>query len=97
MSSEMNKLWFEKFNEKDIVDNFELPEIFILYPTATWKHKNHLRLIKAVIEIIKKDNINISLICTGSFDNNHFKEIIKYINQNNLRKTLSFLELFRSK
>jgi glycosyltransferase involved in cell wall biosynthesis len=38
-------------------------EAFVLYPAATWEHKNHLRLLEAMALI--GPNLDLRLICTG--------------------------------
>ncbi len=60
--------WFSKktFTAKDeLIKKFALPDKFILYPAATWKHKNHTALIEAV-SVLRKKGIDVSLICTGN-------------------------------
>jgi len=63
---------------------------FILYPAQTWRHKNHLSLIKA-LELIKLRHCrSISLVCTGT-KNSFFEDTISnYL----LRSTVSHDILF---
>ena len=44
---------------------FDLPSRFVLYPAATWEHKNHLGLIKSLL-LLKREGQEIPLILTGS-------------------------------
>lgn len=70
--------WFanSKPNDLDKVkEKYKLSEEFILYPAATWQHKNHLNLILA-LDILRKDGINVSLVCTGN-KTNYFDEVIQ--------------------
>jgi len=85
----MNNLWFnniETANEFNINPAFEN---YILYPAATWKHKNHEMLLKAIHQLKKDKNIVVNLICTGH-KNDHFKEIENIIYDLNLAKQVVF-------
>lgn len=46
----------------------KVPEKYILYPAQFWKHKNHVRLIKAIGEL-KEQGLEINLVLTGSGKN----------------------------
>jgi glycosyltransferase involved in cell wall biosynthesis len=50
---------------KELKDKFKLEDKFLLFPAATWEHKNHLNLLKA-LSILKKEDLNIQLVCTGN-------------------------------
>ncbi|MEM6688484.1 MAG: glycosyltransferase family 1 protein [Planctomycetota bacterium] len=41
-----------------------LPERYVVYPAQTWPHKNHIGLLKALLELRERGN-RIDLICTG--------------------------------
>lgn len=64
----MQNLWFDKFLKTDQNPNncsLELPDKFVFYPAATWKHKNHMHLLLAIKLINEKYKIRINLVCTG--------------------------------
>jgi glycosyltransferase involved in cell wall biosynthesis len=42
-----------------------LPDGFLLYPSQTWPHKNHLRLIEAMALVRDRDGVSIPLVCPG--------------------------------
>lgn len=44
---------------------FSLPENFILYPSVTYGHKNHIRLLEAVAYLRDVKGVKVSLVCTG--------------------------------
>ena len=44
---------------------YGLPETFALYPSMTWEHKNHLRLLQALALLRDRDNLKVQLVCTG--------------------------------
>lgn len=64
----MQNLWFEKFNKNQhaIESSITFPENFILYPAATWRHKNHINLLKAIRLLKEKNGVIIPLVCTGN-------------------------------
>lgn len=89
---DMQNLWFEKFSSYDILElkEYNLPEKFILYPAASWEHKNHLKLIEAINILKEEKNIVVNLICTGHIT--EFYTIIeKQIEKYNLEKQVKFI------
>ncbi|MCR4288340.1 MAG: glycosyltransferase family 4 protein [Deltaproteobacteria bacterium] len=61
--------------DKDLVEVFRkrygLPGKFLLYPAATWSHKNHLNLIKAYKILKDRYRFDAKLILTGVKKGNH--------------------------
>jgi glycosyltransferase involved in cell wall biosynthesis len=60
--------WFlsDKSTPKETLNNkYGLGDKFLLYPAATWKHKNHINLIRAIAKLVD-DNLDLQLICTGN-------------------------------
>jgi glycosyltransferase involved in cell wall biosynthesis len=65
---------------------YDLPQKFFIYPAATWKHKNHLRLIAAVA-LLKQKKLDLHLVLTGlSMDAD--VEIAGYIDELNVAKNV---------
>lgn len=63
--------WFVNKNAtltNELISKYNLQERFILYPAATWKHKNHVALFRA-LALLKEKNFLIQLICTGNQTN----------------------------
>ena len=94
---EMQNLWFDKFNDSDIIKLDDVPEFFILYPASTWKHKNHLKLIAVLKIIIDKNNIDLKLVCTGNNNTPHFHEIKKKIEELKICNNVKFLGIVDDK
>ena len=65
----------------------EVPDKYVFYPAQFWKHKNHINLIKA-IQILKESIDDIHLVLTGS-EKNCYKEIKRYISENNLQNNIT--------
>ncbi len=60
--------WFtsvESTSKDKLVNKYQLSSPFILYPAATWKHKNHEILIEAIAKLREK-GVEINLISTGN-------------------------------
>jgi len=84
--------WFltNKITEELAVkEKYELYNRYLLYPAATWKHKNHINLIKAMAKLIE-DNLDLQLICTGNKTAYH-QTIEEEINKLNLERNVKFL------
>ena len=94
----MKNLWFNNITlTQDDIKKFEENkfENYILYPAASWPHKNHLKLIEALI-ILRNKNKNINLVCTGH-KNDHFNEINSLIKKNQLENNITFIGVVSDK
>jgi glycosyltransferase involved in cell wall biosynthesis len=86
--------WFLSRNESSWVElskKFELKKRYLLYPAATWKHKNHTTLIKA-LKKLRDEGIEIDLVCTGNRTEYH-KTIQSLIDELDLSKVVHFLDI----
>jgi len=48
-----------------VKQQYELDVPFALYPAMTWQHKNHIRLMEALLLLRDKHSIKLNLVCTG--------------------------------
>jgi len=84
--------WFlsDKISSENVLkEKYDFGKEYLLYPAATWKHKNHFNLIKAIAKLVN-DELDIQLICTGNKTAYH--EIIEgEIGKLNLDKNVKFL------
>ena len=56
---------FPTADESDGVrKRYELPTNYLLYPAQAWQHKNHPRLLRALVEVTAR-GFEVHLICTG--------------------------------
>lgn len=63
-----SKNWFLNNNETKwdrLHIKYRIRKDYLLYPAATWRHKNHLTLLQA-IKKIRDEGLNIELVCTGN-------------------------------
>lgn len=79
------------FSKEYLIKKFNIRNKFILYPAQTWKHKNHIRLMKALKILKDKYNKKIYLICTGNKNDNYYNNIEKNIYMMDLNEQVSFL------
>lgn len=87
---DMQDLWFEKITIRNskVLDKFNLPLAFLLYPASSWEHKNHLRLIEAIKFL---NNVEIHLICTGHQTEYYKMKIEPFIKNQGLTDKIKFL------
>jgi len=84
--------WFgtENHTQPGILrQKYALQKDFILYPAATWQHKNHLRLFEA-LKNLNANGHDIDLVCTGH-QTAYMQELEKYILREGLSPRISFL------
>jgi glycosyltransferase involved in cell wall biosynthesis len=74
-----------------LLAEYNLPGHFILYPAITWKHKNHLKLLKA-ISILSQQGDRFFLVCTGA-QTDYLKILEAEIEELGLTKQVFFLGL----
>lgn len=81
-------------NPSSIKKKYNLPDKFLLVANQFWKHKDHLTLFHAIHEL-KKDGIDIPLVCTGELkdyrNKEYYKQIRDYISNNNLSSNVQIL------
>lgn len=77
---------------------YSLPDKYIFYPAKFWPHKNHRRLIEALI-ILKKQGNKVYLIMTGSkhADFSSFDEVMKFAERKGVKDQIIFLGLVSNK
>jgi glycosyltransferase involved in cell wall biosynthesis len=90
----LTKSWFsdvEQTETSKLQEEFGLPNKFILYPAATWIHKNHSVLFRA-LEHLKSKGMEIPLICTGN-KTDYFKILCKEMESMDIKSQVKFLGL----
>ncbi len=71
----------KKFSQ--VREKYGLPANYIFYPAQCWFHKNHIKLVEAFEQVIKKSPEEVHLVLSGSQQNNY----------NNLMKKIAELNL----
>lgn len=92
---DMENLWIDNFKTTSAQENPGFGK-YLLYPAATWEHKNHVNLIKAVQTIRDEKGISIQVICTGN-KTSHFDTINKLLVDLELSENIRFLGIVDDK
>lgn len=91
--------WFDKYiglTTSQIQTKFNLSGLFLLYPAATWEHKNHLRLLKSLVFLKKELGLTINLVCTGDKTEYYFRELEPFIVSSKLENNVFFTGIIDS-
>lgn len=75
----------------DINKKYQVPERYLFYSANTWRHKNHINLIRALKILHEKYELKIPLICTGQKYSDFYPEIESEINNLGLGNYITFL------
>jgi len=78
---------------EDVREKYDLELPFAFYPAATWKHKNHLRLLEAVGRLRDHSGLSVRIVCTGGLVPGHWTEINKHLDALHLANQIRFLGL----
>ncbi len=68
---------------------FELPDRFALYPAQTWKHKNHVMLLRA-LRILRDRGLLVPLLATGATTNHYERTLRPLIRDLDLESQVRF-------
>jgi len=75
-------------------DKFNLPEHYFIYPAATWPHKNHINLVRAIARCVSL-GLEIFCVCPGEHAEwlypGQFLKIQEEIRKCNVEKNIYFL------
>jgi glycosyltransferase involved in cell wall biosynthesis len=83
--------WFLNKREADwqqIIKKYNIRKKYILYPAATWEHKNHKTLIEAMSQL-RQSNFEVELVCTGN-KTNYYSTLVEIISKLNLADAVHF-------
>jgi|GEM_PF-464328 len=63
---------------------------FLLYPSHTWRHKNHIQLLRALKEVQLRHLPTLRLICTGGINHHYHREVLAQVEALGLKDSVSF-------
>ncbi len=79
---------------RSIREKFLLPEHYFIYPAATWPHKNHINLIKALSKCISS-GLEIYCVCPGENSDRlypgQFQKIREAVKEYKVEKNIYFI------
>jgi len=82
-----NKITSDESNK--VRKKYDLPSEYIFYPANFWLHKNHQLIIKA-IEILKKRNVYINAVFTGS-NHGEYKNLMELARKLNVSAQIYYI------
>lgn len=82
-----------KEKKLDVCKKFDLKTPYLFYPAQFWPHKNHIALLRALVVLKEKFNLDFSLALTGSNKGNlnFIKEKVDEFGLNGSVKFLGFV------
>lgn len=75
----------------EIKKKYGIPERYLFYSANTWRHKNHINLIRALKILHDRHGLRISLVCTGQKYPDFYPEVKSEINNLGLGSYVNFL------
>lgn len=63
---------------------------FLLYPSHTWRHKNHILLLKALKDAQRRHHLDLRLICTGGINHHYHAEVLAQVEALGLTDSVLF-------
>jgi len=96
--SQPNEKYFElnNVNETELRKKYNITNEFLFMPNQFWKHKNHMLVFEAVNKL-KKEGVDICLVCTGYLDDyrnkTYITDIKSFIKTNKLENNIKLLGL----
>ena len=89
---EMDNLWLDKYTEADLapLTGLNLPDRFLFYAANTWAHKNHYKLLQALVELHQQGHQDIKLVFTGHQTSYYDEHLKPYVEANNLQQSVIF-------
>lgn len=96
---DMGNLWFDKYNADDIesLATLGIDNNFILYPANTWEHKNHQKLLEALLLLKQRGLNNIKLVCSGHQTPYFESQLKPFINRHDLNNQINFVGVVNEK
>lgn len=85
---------FYNLDLKSITEKYKIDRKYFIIPNQFWKHKNHLLVLKAIINL-KNVGKDILVVFTGKeYDYRnpeYFNELKEYVSENNIQDNVRFL------
>ncbi|WP_076590907.1 glycosyltransferase family 4 protein [Herminiimonas arsenitoxidans] len=76
-------------NDGDVLKKYGLERGYFFYPAQFWAHKNHIRILEALI-LLKERGIQFNVVFAGGDFGNRV-HIERFVNQNKLKDQVHFL------
>lgn len=70
---------------------YDLPESYIFYSANTWRHKNHIGLLRGLKSLRERQGVKVPLVCTGFQYPDFFPQIEEEVRMLGLVDSVRFL------
>lgn len=71
-------------------ERYDRSKPFLLYPSHTWRHKNHVQLLRALKEVQRRHIKNLRLVCTGGINHHYHREVLAQVEALGLEDSVLF-------
>jgi glycosyltransferase involved in cell wall biosynthesis len=67
---------------RDVINKYQLPDLYLFYPAQFWPHKNHMGLLLAIKCLEEKYDLEVPLVLVGADKGNesYIKAMVKKLN-----------------
>ena len=72
---------FDDTVAQEVLNRYRISGDYLFYPASTWRHKNHVGLIRALKSVHAQQGIMINLVCPGNTKYDHFSEIRSLVHE----------------
>ncbi|MBA3767625.1 MAG: glycosyltransferase family 4 protein [Acidobacteria bacterium] len=72
------------------IEKYDRSKPFLLYPSHTWRHKNHVQLLRALKEVQRRYAVNLRLVCTGGINHHYHREVLTQVEALGLEDSVLF-------
>ncbi len=103
----VHSFFFRNYNLKNIINinrlkkKFHIKKNFFFLPNQYWLHKNHLLVLKSIIDLKKRYNLSINVISTGSIyaknSKIYFQQVNDYVEEQGLKDNYKYIGIVSEK
>jgi len=103
----VHPFFFGNYNSKNIINinkikkKFNIKKNFFFLPNQYWFHKNHLLVLKSIVELKKRYNLSINIISSGSMyaknSKAYYQKVYNFVEEQGLRDNYKYIGVVNEK
>jgi hypothetical protein len=103
----VHPFFFGNYNPKNIINinklrkKFKIKKNFFFLPNQYWFHKNHLLVLKSIVDLKKRYNLSINIISSGSIyaknSKIYYQKVDDFIEEKGLRDNYKYIGIVSEK
>jgi hypothetical protein len=103
----VHHFFFRNYNLKNIINinklkkKFNIKKKFFFLPNQYWFHKNHLLVLKSIVDLKKRYNLSINIISSGSMyaknSRIYYQKVDDFIEKQGLRNNYKYIGIVSEK